>query len=38
MTYAEFLTVLSQFSGRLLPPVTGGAWYDTTRCGPSPHP
>ena len=29
MTYAEFLTVLSQFSGRPLPPVTGGAWYDT---------
>ncbi len=29
MTYAEFLTVLSQFSGETLTPVTGGAWYDT---------
>lgn len=29
MTYAEFLTVLSQFSGESLTPVTGGAWYDT---------
>ena len=29
MTYAEFLTVLSQFSGEPLTPVTGGAWYDT---------
>ena len=29
MTYAEFLTVLSQFSGETLTPVFGGAWYDT---------
>lgn len=29
MTYAEFLTVLSQFSGDEIVPVTGGAWYET---------
>ena len=28
MTYAEFLTVLSQFSGETITPVEGGAWYE----------
>ena len=28
MTYAEFLVVLSQFSGETVTPVEGGAWYE----------
>ena len=28
MTYAQFLVVLSQFSGETVTPVEGGAWYE----------
>ena len=28
MTYAQFLVVLSQFSGDTISPVEGGVWYD----------